>query len=100
MNDRAIFVGRCPRRQLEGALSAIERHIGNTINIRFERTVQMGAWTDPSSTVRSPSVRALTVSVVNAEIKGDVFFSAWNYRTNRGFPPLPPPFFHFFGLLG
>ncbi|CAM9576390.1 unnamed protein product, partial [Hapterophycus canaliculatus] len=39
-----------PCRQLEGALSAIERHLGNTINIRFERTVQMGAWTDPSST--------------------------------------------------
>eukprot|EP00752_Nemacystus_decipiens_P004025 g3686.t1 len=38
-----------PYRQLEGALSAIERHIGNTINIRFQRTVQMGAWTDPSS---------------------------------------------------
>lgn len=38
-------------RQLEGAQSAIERHIGNTINIRFQRTVQMGAWTDPSSTV-------------------------------------------------
>eukprot|EP00903_Cladosiphon_okamuranus_P006597 g6444.t1 len=39
-----------PYRQLEGALSAIERHIGNTINIRFQRTVQMGAWTDPTST--------------------------------------------------
>lgn len=45
---RRLF-GYC--RQLEGALSAIERHIGNTINIRFQRTVQMGAWTDPSSTV-------------------------------------------------
>ncbi|CAM9855815.1 unnamed protein product, partial [Ectocarpus sp. 12 AP-2014] len=39
-----------PYRQLEGALSAIERHIGSTINIRFQRTVQMGAWKDPSNT--------------------------------------------------
>lgn len=39
------------RRRLEGVLSAIELHIGKTINIRFQRVVEMGTWKDPSPAV-------------------------------------------------
>lgn len=55
-------------RQLEGALSAIERHIGSTINIRFQRTFQMGAWTDPSNTVRYSVVFAFFMAVLSLTV--------------------------------